>query len=285
LFTPITLASLDVALFANWDEATWVCSIKGHVTPAARVARVDERVIQAGLALEINDQCRLSRCLRCDAWIAGPRPTNPDLDRLPPLDQLDLPRRGKALRQAIILRVIAIERGIHSVGFALVALLGLLLKTNLVGIQSTARQLVDSLSNAQADSGRVTNHSILVQEGARVLKLQAHTLDVLIAAAVAYCIVEGVEAVGLWRERRWAEYLTVVATAGFLPLEIHELLKRLTAVRVGALVVNIAILVYLVYAKRLFGLARWRPQREAEAAQLATLFCLPGQQSPADGIP
>jgi uncharacterized membrane protein (DUF2068 family) len=273
-----------VALFANWDEATWVCSIKGHVTPAAVVAKVDEQEIKAGLAIEVNEDCRLSRCLRCDAWIAGPRPTAPELDRLPPLDQLDLPRRGRALRQAIILRIIAVERGIHSVGFALVALLGLLLKTNLVGVQSTARQLVDSLSKAQSDTGRVTNHSILVREGSRVLQLRAGTLDVLIAAAVAYAVIEGVEAVGLWRERRWAEYLTALATAGFLPLEIHELLKRLTFVRVGALVVNLAILVYLVYAKRLFGLSRWRPVPTAAGTDLVALFCLPGQRTPAEGI-
>jgi uncharacterized membrane protein (DUF2068 family) len=274
-----------VTLFAKWDEATWVCSIMGHVTPAATVAKVDEREIQAGLAIEVDDRCRLSRCLRCDAWIAGPRPTDPELDRLPPFDQIDLPRRDKALRQAIVLRLIAVERGIHSVGFALVALLGLLLKANLVGLQSTARQLVNSLSNAQADSGRVTNHSILVREGTKVLKLQGHTLDVLIAAAVAYAIIEGVEAVGLWRERRWAEYLTAVATAGFLPLEIHEVLRRVTVFRVGALVVNVAILVYLVYAKRLLGLARWRPPRSTESTDRASLFCLPGQRMPAEGIP
>jgi uncharacterized membrane protein (DUF2068 family) len=272
-------------IFSKWDEATWVCSIKGHVTPAAWVAKVDEREINAGLAIEINENCRLSRCLRCDAWIPGPRPANPQLDRLPPLEELELPRRGQALRQAIILRIIAVERGIHSVGFALVALLGLLLKTNLVGVQSTARQLVDSLSSAQADSGRVTNHGILAREGTKVLHLKAGTLNVLIAAAVVYAVVEGVEAFGLWRERRWAEYLTALATAGFLPLEIHELLKRLTFVRAGALVVNVGILVYLVYAKRLFGLARVWPPRGAETEDMVAVFSLPGRRSPADGIP
>jgi uncharacterized membrane protein (DUF2068 family) len=66
-------------------------------------------------------------------------------------------------------------------------------------------------------------------------------------------VIEGVEAVGLWRERRWAEYLTAIATAGFLPFEIDELAKRVTILRVGALVVNLAILIWLVYRKRLFG--------------------------------
>ena len=69
----------------------------------------------------------------------------------------------------------------------------------------------------------------------------------------AHAVVEGVEAVFLWKERRWAEYLTVLATLGFVPFEINELLDRVTILRVTALVVNLAIVVYLVYAKRLFG--------------------------------
>ena len=55
-------------------------------------------------------------------------------------------------------------------------------------------------------------------------------------------MVEAVEAVGLWHERRWAEYLTALATAGFLPFEIDELIKRVTVFRVSALVINVAIL-------------------------------------------
>ena len=84
---------------------------------------------------------------------------------------------------------------------------------------------------------------------------------------------EGVEAVGLWRERRWAEYLTAVATAGFLPFEVHELIKRITVLRVGALVVNVAILAWLVWRKRLFGV-RGGPKDE-ERPDPAELFAAP----------
>ncbi len=69
-----------------------------------------------------------------------------------------------------------------------------------------------------------------------------------------YAVVEGVEAVGLWRERRWAEYLTAAATVGFLPFEIIELSKRVTAFRIGALALNLAVLAWLVWNKRLFGI-------------------------------
>ena len=72
--------------------------------------------------------------------------------------------------------------------------------------------------------------------------------------ASAYAVVSGFETVGLWRERRWAEYLTALSTAGFLPLELYELSERVTFVRIATMVVNLTILAYLVVAKHLFGI-------------------------------
>jgi uncharacterized membrane protein (DUF2068 family) len=125
------------------------------------------------------------------------------------------------------------------------------LETHLVGIQGQVRALLDNGSKTLGETGQ---GSLISRDLHRVLEVKAGTLKVLIATALVYCIIEGVEAVGLWLERRWAEYLTAVATAGFLPFEVRELAKRVTVFRASALVVNGAILVYLVWAKRLFGL-------------------------------
>ena len=61
-----------------------------------------------------------------------------------------------------------------------------------------------------------------------------------------YAVVGLVEGVGLMLEKRWAEYLTAIITGSFLPLEILELMRRVTAFRVGLFVVNLAVLIYLV---------------------------------------
>ena len=68
--------------------------------------------------------------------------------------------------------------------------------------------------------------------------------------AIAYGSLFTVEGVGLWKGRRWAEYLTVIATSTLIPFEVYELTKRLTMVRVSALVVNVAAVIYLVYRLR-----------------------------------
>ena len=59
-----------------------------------------------------------------------------------------------------------------------------------------------------------------------------------------------VEGVGLVMLKRWAEYLTVIATGSFIPLEIYELIKRQSAIKIIVLVLNAAIVIYLVVRLR-----------------------------------
>jgi uncharacterized membrane protein (DUF2068 family) len=96
-------------------------------------------------------------------------------------------------------------------------------------------------------------------------RLGAHPNAVGIAA-VLYGLLEGVEGVGLIMRRRWAEYLVVLATSAFLPVEVSEVLHRPTPAKVGALVVNLAIVVYLAWRKRLFV---ERPERRTSNADAA----------------
>jgi len=172
----------------------------------------------------------------------------------PSLSELSLPRRGEALLDAIVLRLIAIERAVHSVVFGLLAIALALLDSHLRALHDSAQRVRDQLDTVAAQSGRAGSRTFLDSGVQRVLGLHGKTITVLAVTATVYAVVEGVEAVGLWRERRWAEYLTVIATAGFLPFEVHELVARFTVVRVGAFIVNVALLVFLLWSKRLFGI-------------------------------
>ena len=257
----------------KWHRETFACAFSGHVVPAAGVAQL--RPEDAGLGIDLPDGRRLARCVRCDAWVQTTRPANPERQHLPPLDQLEVPKRGRRLRDLLVLRLIAIDRGIHSVIFGIIGAALILLEVNLGSLDRGARDLVDRLTGAASDTGPAGSRTFLVRELQSFLHVQKHALLILAVTAVAYCAVEGVEAVGLWLEKRWAEYLTAVATAGFLPFEIHELIKRVTWVRIAALVVNVAILAWLVWKKRLFGLrggARALEEEEKEDFDRARLF-------------
>ncbi len=103
-------------------------------------------------------------------------------------------------------------------------------------------------------SGNSTHAHGFTHELERLLTLNVNTFRLIGAAAAAYALLEGTEAYGLWFQRRWAEYLTFVATTLFVPYELYELYGKITVIRVSALVINLAILLYLLWAKRLFGL-------------------------------
>jgi uncharacterized membrane protein (DUF2068 family) len=76
--------------------------------------------------------------------------------------------------------------------------------------------------------------------------LNDHTLRRISVFLFCYAALGLVEGVGLMMEKVWAEYFTSIITASFLPLEIFELMHRVTWFRVGLFVVNLAVLVYLV---------------------------------------
>ena len=78
----------------------------------------------------------------------------------------------------------------------------------------------------------------------------------LAIAILLYALLEAVEAIGVLARRRWAEYLVLLATVAFIPVEVDELVRRPSIWKALTLLINIAIAVYLVWRKRLFMPAR-----------------------------
>jgi len=72
-------------------------------------------------------------------------------------------------------------------------------------------------------------------------------LEAIRVGTFLYALHYLVEGVGLLMRKHWAEYFTVIATGSGIPLEIYELWKRLTAIRLSILAINVAIVAYLVY--------------------------------------
>lgn len=78
--------------------------------------------------------------------------------------------------------------------------------------------------------------------------LEPQRIAALGLGALAYATLFIVEAVGLWRHRRWAEWLTVVATSSLVPLELWEVERHPTGSRMLLVTINLAIVGYLVWA-------------------------------------
>ena len=140
--------------------------------------------------------------------------------------------RGTALRDAAILRVLAVERGIR--GVLLVLLAYGIYAFN--GSRNSLRQVFDEYLPLLRP---VTDRLGIDLESAgpvrlieKALNAQHSTLLMVAAGVLAYGVLELVEAVGLWMMKRWGEYVAVVGTSVFIPLEVYELVEQVTWLRV-----------------------------------------------------
>lgn len=77
--------------------------------------------------------------------------------------------------------------------------------------------------------------------------IDAHDLRRIGAGAFIYSMLCLIEGTGLLLRKSWAEYFTVILTVLGLPLEVFELLHRVTWLKIGALAANLLILLYLLW--------------------------------------
>ncbi|WP_042374858.1 DUF2127 domain-containing protein [Streptacidiphilus neutrinimicus] len=238
------------------------CASSGHVHAAP--ADVDERTGPL-LVRRTEDGLRWQRCLRCDAWIPSRVPPEHE-DAAEPGSEIVIPERGRALRDRYVLRLIALDRLLHFLLLGAAAVVVLLFTADRKRLSTPFYRVVDALQNGVGGVGARPGTGI-AGELEKAFQASSSKLWLLGAALAAYALLEGVEAVGLWLARRWAEYLTFVATTILLVPEVWELTSRVTVFKIVALVVNIAVVVYLLHNKRLFGLrgglrAQQREQQE-----------------------
>lgn len=99
--------------------------------------------------------------------------------------------------------------------------------------------LIESL-HLNADSHLI--HGLVLKVDA----LQSHGVLVAGLISLGYAGLMVVEGTGLWLEFSWAAYLTVVSTSLLIPVEVYEIVDHVSFVRVGALLLNLGIVGYLI---------------------------------------
>ena len=238
-----------------------LCGVSGHELVGTDAAEL--RPQDAILAREDPAGTRWYRCLRCDSWLPLAPSEQSARPHPPEQDEIDLPLRGKPLRDMIVLRLIAINRAFHFLVLGALGALVLLFAADRTTLRPTFYKVVADLQGGVISGQSHARHGLLHELDNLFTTSSAH-LHELGAVLLVYALVEGIEAVGLWYQRRWAEYLTFLVTTSLLPLEIYEIATRTTALKVVAFVINVAVVIYLLRAKRLFGL---RGGSAAEAAE------------------
>lgn len=96
----------------------------------------------------------------------------------------------------------------------------------------------------------------------KVAMIDPHRMKQISAAIFAIAALDIIEGTGLVMEKAWAEFVTLILTASFLPLEFFEVIRHVTWIRVSLVAINLAVVIYLVFYVRM---RMWeRRQRHAE---------------------
>jgi uncharacterized membrane protein (DUF2068 family) len=149
--------------------------------------------------------------------------------------------RDQGAQHDRLLPWIAAERSIRAV---ILVLIGVVLITH--PNTDWGRSIGDLATHLGFDPSRNGIQKIMAQASA----ITPHKAAIFGVIAIAYGGLEGAEGYGLWRRRRWGEYLTVAATSTLFIPEIWELTKKASALKAAALVANVAIVVYLIVRLR-----------------------------------
>jgi uncharacterized membrane protein (DUF2068 family) len=149
------------------------------------------------------------------------------------------------------------QRRAHGRGLRLIAgfklLKGLALLALGIGALNLLHKDVEAIVVHWINVFQVDPHSHYMQLLlAKLSIMDDRRLKELSVGTFVYSAIFLTEGVGLALGKRWAEYLTIISTASLLPLEVYELAKHANAAKVLALVINIAVVAYLIFELRRF---------------------------------
>jgi uncharacterized membrane protein (DUF2068 family) len=247
------------------DWSLFGCGRAGHVTFAPV-----EPELRARLHAQLADG-EAWCCLRCGAFVPGPP------DESGPAASAPVVPRGREVRSKLVLRLFALERFLRAIIFGVAAFGLWRYRYSRNAIEQAFDRELPVIRDLLRQLGFNIDHSKFVGLLQHALTLSNGSLTLLAAGAAGYAVLEVVEGTGLWLARRWGEYFAMIATSLGLPLEIYDLTRQVSATALVLFGINLALVLYLVITKRLFGIrggkkaydARLRSESVLEAARRA----------------
>jgi uncharacterized membrane protein (DUF2068 family) len=241
----------------NWSLLS--CGRSGHVTYAPAEPELREQLMARTASGDAW------RCLRCAGFIHG------DPAATGPAAEAPRVRRGTEVRSALILRVFAIERYLRALLFGGAAYGVWRFEGAQYSLERAFNREYPVIRALLRELGYDVDHSRLVGFIQHALTLSPAAITLLAWGLAAYAAVEVIEGTGLWLARRWGEYFAAVVTSLGLPYEIYDMTAKVTATRLVLFAINLALVLYLVITKRLFGVRGGRRAYEARHASQSVL--------------
>jgi len=223
------------------DWSTRACARTGHVTFSPDEPHLAEQI-------RVNTPAGIAwKCLRCGVFVPG------DPFAYGPGNEAPEILHDHQIRDRVIIRFLAVERFIRGLIVLVLGIIVYQLQGSQDSLQDRLTTSIPLLKPFADQIGWNINQSKFIHLLNVIVETTPHTLVLIAMGLVAYGCVQLTEGVGLWYQLRWAEYLTVVATSAFIPYEIYELMHTVTLFKIGAFVLNILAVLWLLWTKHLFG--------------------------------
>jgi uncharacterized membrane protein (DUF2068 family) len=222
------------------DWSLYRCGRSGHVTYAPDEPRLRE---QMSASTASGD---LWQCLRCGTYVPGPP------DDTGPAGQAPSVKRGAQVRGDFILKLFAIERAIRVLLFGTLAFGLWKFRSDRLTLIQVFNKDVPIVRSLFQELGFNVNTS-LVHELHRLLHISPTELTLIASGITVLAVVEALEAYALWQARRWGEYFAMIVTALGVPVELYELSNSVTVTKIILLLLNLLLVVYLIWSRRLLG--------------------------------
>jgi uncharacterized membrane protein (DUF2068 family) len=237
------------------------CGAGGHITFAPDEPGLRDRL---GAAAPGGQTWR---CLRCGTFVIGEPTVSGPAAGAPRV------RRAEQVRSALILRIFAVERFIRALVFAALAIAVWRFSVSRLSFEQAYDQALPPLKALLRDFGFRVDHSKLLGLLREAFTVNSAKLGWIAIGVGAYAVVEVIEGVGLWLVKRWGEYFAMIVTSLGLPYEIYGLViqQKITVLRVVAFLINLGLVLYLVLAKRLFGVRGGKRAYEAKLSSESIL--------------
>ncbi len=253
------------------DWSLLACGRSGHVTYAPDEPGPRDQLsapTAAGTAW---------RCLRCGTFVAGEPGASGPAEDAPEV------RRDDQVRSAFILRLFAIERFLRAILFGAGAYVVWRFEYSRLSLEQAFDRELPVVRTLFKQLGFDVDHSKLVGLIRRALTLSSGSIRLLAAGLAVYAVIELIEGTGLWLGKRWGEYFAMVATSIFLPYEIYDLTVKITLTRVIFFAINLALVLYLVITKRLFGVRGGKRAYEARLRSESIMAAAIARAAAAEG--
>jgi uncharacterized membrane protein (DUF2068 family) len=221
------------------DWSLYRCGRSGHVTYAP-----DEPHLRAQMHSS-TASAELWQCLRCGAYVAGAPDGSGTVADAPRI------KRGKQIRADFFLKLFAIERAIRVIIFGGVAY-GILRYASSRTIAAAIKRDIPIIRTFSRQLGFNLSHSLL-ERVRSLLHISSSNLRLVALGVIGLAVVSAIEAFALWQAKRWGEYFAAIVTSLGLPFEIYELTKAVTVTKLVLFALNLLLVGYLIYSRRLFG--------------------------------